>query len=83
MPLMTGADVAKKVGDRCGWIADPEPSHFPFTYCGLPSAYVATSLVNGSSFYACVEHMAFERTRESNVIAQIQTYRSRLLKEHK
>ena len=76
MPLMTGSDVAEKVGDRCGWVADTEPSNFPFTYCGLPSAYVATSLVNGSLFYACVAHMASERTCKSNVIAQIQTYSS-------
>ena len=76
MTLVAGPDVAEKVGDRCGWVANSEPSNFPFTYCGLPSAYVVTSSVNDSSFYSCEEHMATERFCNPKSIAQIRTYRS-------
>ena len=76
MPLTTGPYATKQVGDHCAWVEDFEPSDFPFTYCGAPSAHVITSLVNDLSFYACEEHMAAERSRGSKSIAQIRTYRS-------
>ena len=76
MPLMTGPYATEQVGDHCAWVAAFEPSDFPFTYCGAPSVYVMISKVNGSSFYACEEHMAVERLCNPKSIAQIRTYRS-------
>ena len=76
MPLMTGSNVTKLVGERCAWVPDLEPKDFPFTYCGAPSAYVLTSKLNNLLFYACEKHMATERLRNPWSIKQIQTYSS-------
>ena len=76
MPLTTGPYVTEKVGDRCAWIANADISNFRSLYCGAPSAYVMSSSVNGSLFYACKEHMAAERLCSPKSIARIQTHRS-------